>query len=48
MARVVQPWLQIDWIYNLTSIGREGNKYLEQLHSFTDTVSSDLSDPIVE
>ena len=43
MSRIVQtrqlrPWLQFEWIFQLTSLGAEERKSLKILHDFTDKV----------
>jgi cytochrome P450 family 4 len=38
MERGVRPWLMNDWIFNLTTLGRENRHCVEILHRFTDQV----------
>ena len=38
MERGVRPWLMNDWIFNLTTLGRENRRCVEILHRFTDQV----------
>lgn len=37
-TRTVKLWLFVDWIFNLSSYGREQRRCLRILHSFTDRV----------
>ncbi|XP_075215311.1 cytochrome P450 4C1-like isoform X4 [Lycorma delicatula] len=38
MTRLFAPWLFHNWIFNLTPIGRECNRTLKTLHSFTEMI----------
>lgn len=38
MERGVRPWLQPDWIFYLTSRGRETRRCVKTLHQFTNKV----------
>ena len=36
--RQLEPWLQLDWIFNLTAMGADQRRCLKVLHDFTDQV----------
>ncbi len=40
VERVSRPWLSIDWIYKLTTLGRESEQCISVLHDFTNKVES--------
>ncbi|XP_046640760.1 cytochrome P450 4c3-like [Daphnia pulicaria] len=41
MERGIRPWLAFDWIYKLSSLGRENQRCVKALHTFTNQVIRD-------
>ncbi|XP_045033223.1 cytochrome P450 4c3-like [Daphnia magna] len=41
VERVNRPWLSNDWIYKLSSLGRESERCINALHAFTKKVTRD-------
>ncbi|XP_057367472.1 cytochrome P450 4c3-like [Daphnia carinata] len=41
MKRIVKPWLGIDWLFQLTNLGRLNKAYVSATRSFTDLVIRD-------
>ncbi|XP_046448962.1 cytochrome P450 4c3-like isoform X2 [Daphnia pulex] len=48
VERVSRPWLSIDWIYKLSSLGRESQKCISSLHAFTNKVTRDRREMLKE
>lgn len=41
MERSLRPWLDNDFLFNLTALGKENRECVRILHDFTNQVSTD-------